>query len=217
MDNNTVLQQENNELKSRLRAFAAILRLNRDAFSFKDLRSTALHIVNDSKTLLTYDRSSLVDLRSRRVIAEYSQTEVNEHTRYARALTRLCRELKFGNDPLEVTADCPEEILNTLSGKGKESLHHLTEDGTHLLMIPLRHSKNPESERILSSGYWNIKMRSRGMFLPWWHCWRQIIPARSGFMHRKDSCGFGAVSFSGSPLHGCSCCCWRHLVWRCSR
>lgn len=147
MDNNTVLQQENNELKSRLRAFAAILRLNRDAFSFKDLRSTALHIVNDSKTLLTYDRSSLVDLRSRRVIAEYSQTEVNEHTRYARALTRLCRELKFGNDPLEVTADCPEEILNTLSGKGKESLQVLTEDGTHLLMIPLRHSKNPESEK----------------------------------------------------------------------
>ena len=148
MENPAGLQQENNELKSRLRAFAAILRLNRDAFSFRDLHSTALHIVNDSKTLLTYERSSLLDLRSGRILAEYSQTEVNEQTRYARALKKLCRELKFsGNDPVELTGEGPEEIVSTLSRKGKESLQILTEDGTLLVIVPLRHSKNPESEK----------------------------------------------------------------------
>ena len=147
MEHNGGLQQENNELKSRLRAFAAILRLNRDAFSFKDLVSTALHIVNDSKTLLAYDRSALVDLRSQKVIAEYSQTEVNEHTRYARALTSVCRELKTGNDPVELSAASPEEVLSAFSRKARTDLHFLTEDGTVLLCVPLRHSKNPDSEK----------------------------------------------------------------------
>ena len=53
MENN--LQHENAELKARLRAFAAIMRLGRDAFEQPDLTTVGVHIVNNSRTLLAYE------------------------------------------------------------------------------------------------------------------------------------------------------------------
>ena len=41
-------QQENQELKARLHAFAAILKLGRDALAAADLIAAGVHIVNNS-------------------------------------------------------------------------------------------------------------------------------------------------------------------------
>ena len=77
-------QQENAELKARLHAFAAIMRLGRDAFEQPDLPASAVHIVNNSRTLLAYESSSLADLRGNpSLLAEYAQVEVKQHTEYA--------------------------------------------------------------------------------------------------------------------------------------
>ena len=48
-------QQENIELKARLHAFAAIMRLGRDAFEQADLLATAVHIVNNTRTRVVAD------------------------------------------------------------------------------------------------------------------------------------------------------------------
>lgn len=65
MENN--LQHENAELKARLRAFAAIMRLGRDAFEQPDLTTVGVHIVNNSRTLLAYESSCLADMRGKPV------------------------------------------------------------------------------------------------------------------------------------------------------
>ena len=68
--------QENQELKARLHAFAAILRLGRDAFAAGDLTAVGVHIVNNSRTLLAYTRSVLADLRGApRILAVKAMTE----------------------------------------------------------------------------------------------------------------------------------------------
>ena len=138
--------QENQELKSRLHVFAAILRLSRDAFAAGDLNAVGVHIVNNSKTLLAYSRSVLVDLRGTpRILAEFAQPEVNQHTAYARAVLRLCSEMTLGNDPLEVSAETPPP--GKLSAKGNEAWQELTEENNRLLVVPLRSPSAPVSEK----------------------------------------------------------------------
>ena len=139
------LQQENTELKSRLHAFAAILRLGRDAFAAGDLTAAAVHIVNNSRVLLAYERSTLVDMRGRpSILAEYAQTEVNEHTGFAQSLLRLCRELPAGDSPFVIDGSaCPEG----LSGRGQAAWEELTAEGRKLVVAPLRAAAAPASRK----------------------------------------------------------------------
>ena len=140
------MQQENQELKARLHAFAAILRLGRDAFAAADLTAAGVHIVNNSKTLLAYSRSVLVDLRGNpRILAEFAQPEVNQHTAYAQAILRLSREIAIGDGPQEVSADTPPQ--GKLSARGEAAWHELTEEGRRLMIVPLRASSVPLSAK----------------------------------------------------------------------
>ncbi|MBO4630800.1 MAG: hypothetical protein J5858_02645, partial [Lentisphaeria bacterium] len=123
-------QQENSELKARLHAFAAILRLGRDALAEEDLTAAGVHIVNNSKVLLAYERSVLVDLRGKpRILAEYSQVEVNQHTAYAQAVRRMCEELAIGETPLEINGETQPEKL---SSRSREAWRELTAEGRRL-------------------------------------------------------------------------------------
>ena len=136
--------QENQELKARLHAFAAILRLGRDAFTAGDLTAVGVHIVNNSKTILAYSRSVLVDLRGTpRLLAEFSQPEVNQHTAYAQSVLRLCREMTVGDAPSEVNAETPP--AGKLSARGEAAWHELTAENHRLLIVPLRAAAAPLS------------------------------------------------------------------------
>jgi len=131
------LQQENQELKSRLHAFAAILRLGRDAFTAGDLTATAVHIVNNSRMLLAYDRSVLVDLRGRpHILAESAQVEINQNSAYAQAVRRLCREITPGEVPFVIDVENPPP--GKLSAKGRAAWEELTAEGRKLVVLPLR-------------------------------------------------------------------------------
>ena len=79
------IQRENLELKARLQAMGGILRLSHDAVLQPDLKSLAVHIVNNSRPLVQYVRSCLVaaDGAAPRILAEMSQVEVNSHSEYA--------------------------------------------------------------------------------------------------------------------------------------
>ena len=139
------LQQENTELKSRLHAFAAILRLGRDAFAAGDLNAVGVHIVNNSRVLLAFERSTLVDMRGRpSILAEYAQTEVNQHTGFAQSLLALCRELTIGDSPFVIdSSDAPAG----LSSRGRAAWEELTADGRKLIVAPLKTAGVPASSR----------------------------------------------------------------------
>ncbi len=140
------VQQENQELKSRLHAFAAILRLGRDAMAASDLTAAGVHIVNNSKTLLAYERSVLTDLRgSPRILAEYAQPEVNQHTAYAQAVRALCRDMVPGDSPVEINAETPPP--GKLSSRREAAWKELTADDHHLLAVPLRSGSVPLSAK----------------------------------------------------------------------
>ena len=139
-------QQENQELKARLHAFAAILKLGRDALAAADLIAAGVHIVNNSKVLLAYERSILVDLRGKpSILAEFSQPEVNQHTDYARSVRQLCAEMEFADAPFEINAQTPPP--GRLSSRGQEAWQQLTADGIRLIAVPLRSGSAPESRK----------------------------------------------------------------------
>ena len=88
------LQQENNELKQRLRTFGAIMHLTKDAFASKDITSLGVHIVNNTRALLQFDRSVLLDTRGGKVVltAEYALSSMNEHSQYALNMKKFAPE-----------------------------------------------------------------------------------------------------------------------------
>ena len=58
-------EQEFNNLKGKLNVLSGILRLGHEAFEKDALDTLGLHIVNNSRLLLNYDRATLVDMRGR--------------------------------------------------------------------------------------------------------------------------------------------------------
>ena len=106
------IQRENLELKARLQAMGGILRLSHDAVLQPDLKSLAVHIVNNSRPLVQYVRSCLVaaDGAAPRILAEMSQVEVNSHSEYANNIRLIASVLKI---------EAPQEISATGSRRRK--------------------------------------------------------------------------------------------------
>ncbi len=133
-------QQENAELKARLHAFAAIMRLGRDAFEQPDLSAAAVHIVNNSRTLLAYESSSLADLRGKiSILAEYAQVEVKQHTEYASDVKILCRSVDLSGGAVELKEG--NEPFRKLTEKARGAFERLTDEGGSLLLVPLRSAR----------------------------------------------------------------------------
>ena len=144
MENN--LQHENAELKARLRAFAAIMRLGRDAFEQPDLTTVGVHIVNNSRTLLAYESSCLADMRGKpSIVAEYAQVEVKQHTEYAADVKTLCRNLDFSGGMVELSDR--NETLKKLPQKTQDAFERLTEEGGSLILVPLRSTRYRNSAK----------------------------------------------------------------------
>lgn len=131
------LQQENAELKARLKAFGAIFRLGNDAFAGKTPEELASHIVNDSRVLLPYIGSTLVELRDHpgRILAQYAQVEVNAHSPQAEALLVAARHWGRGGQPFELGS----EVLNLpdLPPEAAAAARVLTDKGRRWLLVPL--------------------------------------------------------------------------------
>ena len=133
-------QQENAELKARLHAFAAIMRLGRDAFEQPDLPAAAVHIVNNSRTLLAYESSSLADLRGNpSLLAEYAQVEVKQHTEYAADVKILCRSVDLSGGAVELNEG--NEAFRKLPAKARGAFSRLAGEGGSLLLVPLRSAR----------------------------------------------------------------------------
>ena len=104
----------NEELASRLKAFALMLKYGHDLFDAGNFSDAAALAVNNSRRLLNFRTATLLELSGgkARAIAQYGQVEANPHSRLAQVQCRFAESLKPGTEPLVVTAadGLPEEL-----------------------------------------------------------------------------------------------------------
>ena len=145
------LTQENSELKNKLHIFSAVMRLTKDAFACKDLTALGIHIVNNSRILLQFDRALLLDQRGGKgsLVAEYAFAAANAHTEYVSSMIKLSRifmkNLPADKSPLLVEKD--SSIYNLCMETAPEATGVIFSEMKVLAVIPLVSPRNPLSEK----------------------------------------------------------------------
>ena len=86
----------NEELASRLKAFALMLKYGHDLFDAGNFSDAAALAVNNSRRLLNFRTATLLELSGgkARAIAQYGQVEANPHSRLAQVQCRFAESLK---------------------------------------------------------------------------------------------------------------------------
>ena len=137
---------DNNEvknLKGKLNVMSAIMRLGHEAFRRKGLVAVSGHIVNNSRLVVRYDRSALVDLRTgkARLITLIGQSEPSVNSEYSTQLLRLAEFFPDLTEKIVVT----EELLaeRQADATAMEAFRYLSANTQSLLLLPLR---EPNSE-----------------------------------------------------------------------
>ena len=139
------IQRENLELKVRLQAMGGILRLSHDAVLQPDLKSLAVHIVNNSRPLVQYVRSCLVaaDGAAPRILAEMSQVEVNSHSEYANNIRLIASVLKI-EAPQEISAADIDRLAP--SEAARRAFLAVLGERRRLYVVPLSSPRIPGSK-----------------------------------------------------------------------
>lgn len=107
---------ENEELLSRLKAFALMLKFGHDLFGAKTFSDAAALAVNNSCSLLNFKSATLLEMVEGKasVIAQYGLSEINPHSRLAVAQCRFTESLKLDFEPLTIAApDLPTELATS--------------------------------------------------------------------------------------------------------
>ena len=145
------LQQENNELKQRLRTFGAIMHLTKDAFASKDITSLGVHIVNNTRALLQFDRSVLLDTRGGKVVltAEYALSSMNEHSQYALNMKKFAPEVLklLQEDSGSIVVEKESEAGKILMKKIPHVMESLFAEMKVFVVVPLRSGRNLHSAK----------------------------------------------------------------------
>ncbi len=121
---------DNKELTARLKAFALMMRFGHDLFQANDFSDAAALAVNNSRVLLNFKSSSLIEVSGGRaeIVAQYAQVEPNRHSKLAELQCLLCAKLPPSAEPRVLTvASCkelslPPEIPNELLAGGNACL-----------------------------------------------------------------------------------------------
>ena len=95
----------NEDLISKLKAFALMLKFGHDLFDAATFRDTAALVVNNSRPLLNFRTATLLELFDGKasVIAQYGQPEPNVHSRLAVIQAGFAESLKLGSEPLIIS------------------------------------------------------------------------------------------------------------------
>ncbi|MBR6057163.1 MAG: efflux RND transporter periplasmic adaptor subunit [Victivallales bacterium] len=97
----------NEDLSARLKALAFIIKYGHDLFSAKTFDDTAANVVNNSRSMLNFRTSVLLESNGRksRIVAQFGQPEVNPHSRLAVLQQRLADSIIFDEPAVTITAD----------------------------------------------------------------------------------------------------------------
>lgn len=104
-----------NEIDSKIKTFALIIKFGHDLFERKDLKSISASAVNDSHLLLGFRSSAIFRLNGNRkinVLGQFAQAEVNEHSAAVLAQKTLIENTEFDQNGVAVIKNeaLPEEL-----------------------------------------------------------------------------------------------------------
>ncbi len=132
---------ESNEiknLKGKINAMSTIMRLGHEAFRRKGVTAVGGHIVNNSRLIARYDRSTLIDMRTGRprLISVIGQSEPGANTEYSIHLLKL---MTCFDDLTEKTLVTEEVLTEKLAdAEIMEAYRYLAATSQSLLILPLR-------------------------------------------------------------------------------
>jgi multidrug resistance efflux pump len=126
-------------LKGKINVLSGILQLGHESFRKIGIDALAIHIVNNSRSIVPFDRSSLIDARSAspHLLAVTGQPEVNRHSDYGAAIRTLAGAFHSLDKPTVVT----EEVLRGINAgtAAFEAFKSIRgKDGYELHLVPLR-------------------------------------------------------------------------------
>ncbi len=132
-------------LKGKLNVISGVLRLGHEAFRRKGTSAIGWHIVNNSRLVVRFDRSALLDMRygRPRITSLMGEAEAGNNTEYGLALQRLFAEFSDLSSRTEITDELLEE--RNASGDALEAFHYLKETSNVVYAVPLREPDSKES------------------------------------------------------------------------
>lgn len=131
--------REISSLKGKINALSGILQLGHESFRKIGIEALAIHIVNNSRSVVPFDRSCLLDARSAtpHLLAVTGQPEVNSQSDYGVAIRTLAGTFHSLDKPMVVT----EEVLREANAGAAaiEAFKLLRgKEGYALYLIPFR-------------------------------------------------------------------------------
>ncbi len=132
-------------LKGKLNVLSGVLRLGHEAFRRKGTSAIGWHIVNNSRLVVRFDRSALLDMRSGspKITSLMGEADAGNNTEYGLSLQRLFAGFSDLSARTEVTEQLLEE--RKASGSSLEAFHYLSESSKIIYVVPLREPDSKES------------------------------------------------------------------------
>ena len=133
-------------LKGKINVMSAIMRLGHEAFRRKGLVAVGGHIVNNSRLVVRYDRSALVDMRSGqpRLVSLIGQAEPGMNTEYTIQMLKLMAFFDGLTEKVIVDEAMLTEKL--ADGETLEAYRYLSANSKSMLVIPLREPNTTEED-----------------------------------------------------------------------
>ena len=147
------LNNKNKDQKS-VETLKTVLRLGHEAFARGDLHAAAIHILNNTRTVLKYDRACLVNTNNRRVriVAVTNQSEVNSNSEYCLEMTALVKGL-FNVDKITIL-NKEYFVKNNLSKEAEKAFDYFEGNGVQIVAVPLF---KPGTENFEEKFFWIIE------------------------------------------------------------
>ena len=124
-----------------------VLRLGHESFKKGDLSSAAVHMLNNSRIVIKYDRASLVNIKGKfsRIIATSNQSEVNHNSEYSTELLSLTKGLS-GIEKITVLDRETVSGLTTDSDTLK-AYEYFVKNNITVVLVPLAKPDSRENEQ----------------------------------------------------------------------
>ena len=151
-------QNKTDESDSRLNALLKnIIRLGHETFSKGDLQAASVHILNNSRLVLKYDRASILNFENgkAKVIAVSNQNEINNNSEFTLEIINLVKSLQ-NYDKIVVL---PDEIETVFENKTNltESFDYFKQNKEKVVVVPLL---KPDNEKNNEKFFWIIEFFS---------------------------------------------------------
>ncbi|MFA7231599.1 MAG: efflux RND transporter periplasmic adaptor subunit [Victivallaceae bacterium] len=136
-------------LKGKVNALSALLRLGHEAFDKQNFQQWSSHVVNNSVLAVHYSRSTLVDMRSGspKIIAITGQPSVNSNSEFSNYIVSLTRPLTGINKitPLD------KALLEQKNVKSDcfEALEYVERTSERIILVPLIPAGGSEDDCLL--------------------------------------------------------------------